>query len=313
MTAMLLDVPTLTASVVVCTYAERRWPQLVALLAALDVQDRRPAEVVLVVDHAPALLARAKRAFPHVHVVANTQAQGLSGARNCGVAVATGDVVVFIDDDARPRPDFLSTLLAGYADGRVVGVGGRALPEWESGRPAWFPPAFDWVVGCSHEGLPERTSDVRNMIGAAMSFRRDSLQTSQLFDPSLGRTSTGAAGCEETELCLRLTASAPGSRIRYVPTAQVDHLVPSDRASLRYFVRRCWAEGTSKARVARLAGAAQATGVERTYVRSVLPRALGRSVADLARFRFGAALCGPVILLGLGTTVFGYLLGRVRT
>ena len=151
------------------------------------------------------------------------------------------------------------------------------------------------------------------MVGAAMSFRREALLAVGGFDPSLGRTATGAAGCEETELCLRLAAHRPEARIVYEPAAVVDHLVPVTRARLGYLVRRCWGEGRSKARVAGLAGAARATSAERDYVRRVLPAALLRSVAGSLRLRAGSAAGGLVVLVALLTTTFGYLTGRVRT
>ncbi|MCW2681620.1 MAG: glycosyl transferase family 2 [Frankiales bacterium] len=298
----------LSVSVVVCTYADRRWDQLLALVEAL--RPEQVDQVILVVDHHPALLARARAAFPHLLVLPNAAERGLSGARNTGVAAALHDVVLFVDDDARPRPGFVAQLLEAYDDS-TIGVGGRAEPEWESARPAWFPRCFDWVIGCSHEGLPEERAPLRNVIGAAMSFRRSVLATHS-FDSSLGRVGRGAAGCEETELCLRISQVRPGTQIVYEPRAVVDHLVPRDRATLRYFARRCWAEGVSKARVARLAGPAAATSAERSYVLRVLPRAFVQALLCLLTAQPARAAAAPTILLGLTLTLLGYGAGRVR-
>lgn len=299
----------LTITVVVCTYTERRWLQLTELLESLSTQE--VDQVLVVVDHAPVLLERVREAFPAVTALASTGPQGLSGARNTGVAAATGDVVAFVDDDARPRPDFIEQLLAAY-DERTLGVGGRAEPAWERDRPAWFPPAFDWVVGCSHQGLPERRAELRNLIGAAMSFRLDVLRGTGGFDSSLGRVGAGAAGCEETELCLRLAKAHPAGRMVYEPAAVVDHLVPVQRATLRYFVRRCWAEGRSKAHVTRLAGAGSATSAERDYTRKVLPLAVLRALRAGLFGQPARALAAPVVALGLTVTLLGYLSGFVR-
>ncbi len=78
---------------------------------------RRPVdEIVVVIDHNDALLARARVAFPAATVLANASAQGLSGARNTGIDASTGDIVCFLDDDAAAEPDWSTHLLAPYAD-----------------------------------------------------------------------------------------------------------------------------------------------------------------------------------------------------
>src|SRR3954453_18980788 len=124
-----------TASVIVCAFAERRWPDLVAAVDSLRQQSRPVDDVVVVIDHNAALLERAERELPVARVVANRHARGLSGARNTGIETATGDILVFLDDDAVAEPGWLEALLSRYGDSRVIGVGGAVLPRWDSGRP----------------------------------------------------------------------------------------------------------------------------------------------------------------------------------
>ncbi|PYC84041.1 family 2 glycosyl transferase [Streptomyces tateyamensis] len=295
--------PTLT--VAVCAYTTRRWADLSAALDSLRCQEYEPAEVLLVVDHCPELGARAELAWPDVRVMANQERRGLSGARNTALAHARGEVIAFLDDDAVADPGWTGRLLAGYRDPAVLGVGGLVRPWWEGGRPAWFPPEFDWVVGCSYRGLPERPAPVRNFIGANMSFRRAELVAAGGFSPELGRIGSRPLGCEETELCLRLAAAHPGCELRYDPAAAVRHHVPPVRARWGYFRARCYAEGRSKATVARLAGAARALASERAYLRATLPLAVARALRP-GRLRVALAICA-----GAGTTAFGYLAGRL--
>ena len=61
----------LTASVVICAFTERRWADLSAAVESLARQSRAPDEIVIVIDHNPDLLARARRQFASSRVVAN--------------------------------------------------------------------------------------------------------------------------------------------------------------------------------------------------------------------------------------------------
>ena len=319
----------LRISVVICAYTERRWQDIVAAVASVRVQTQPPVRTILVVDHNPRLLERARAAFPELAVVANTGRPGLSGGRNTGVAHAVGDVVAFLDDDARAEPDWLERLAAGYSNPSVVGVGGAAAPGWpgrrprreppeldmvgggppagggRGGRPRWLPPEFDWVVGCSFVGLPTAAAPVRNLIGANMSFRRDVFDTVGGFTDGLGRVGSRPLGCEETELAIRLRQVRAGSRLVYEPAAVVHHRVTADRAAWRYFCARCFAEGISKALVSRRVGARDALETERRYVRSVLPRAIVRGLDPRrqhgsARVASAGAIVAGLLLAGVG-------------
>ncbi|GEM_PF-6288810 len=74
-------------SVIVCAYTEDRWNDLVAAVVSVKEQTLSPAEIIIVIDHNPALLKRAKRHLPDTVVVENTEARGASGSRNTGIAV----------------------------------------------------------------------------------------------------------------------------------------------------------------------------------------------------------------------------------
>lgn len=301
----------LRMSVVICAYTERRWDDIVAAVASVRAQTRPPARTILVVDHNPPLLERACVAFPDLRVVPNAGRGGLSGARNTGVAHAVGDVVAFLDDDARAEPDWLERLAAAYSSPSVVGVGGAATPVWPGRRPSWLLPEFDWVVGCSFAGMPTARAPVRNLIGANMSFRREVFGTVGGFTDGIGRVGSRPLGCEETELGIRLRQWRLGVRLVYEPDAVVRHRVTADRAAWRYFCSRCYAEGLSKAMVARLVGARDALETERRYVRSVLPRAVVRGLDPRRRDRAAGIAGACAVLAGLGLTAAGYARGRL--
>ena len=206
-----------SVSVVICAYTEARWDDLVAAVRSVRRQDPSP-EVIVVIDHNEALFDRVRVEILGIEVIVNTGRRGLSGARNAGMALATGDIVAFLDDDAEAEDQWLPRLVEAYRDGDVLGVGGSVTPSWTGTRPGWFPPEFDWVVGCSYHGMPETSAPVRNFIGTNMSFRRVALVASGGFDSELGRVGADANGCEETELCIRMVGQG-GGRLIYEPSA----------------------------------------------------------------------------------------------
>jgi GT2 family glycosyltransferase len=294
-------------SVVICTYTEERWDDLVAAVTSARTQTLAPKEVIVVVDHCQGLRERAERHLSGVRVVASDGPRGLSGARNHGLAVAEGTIVAFLDDDAVAAPDWLARITAGYEDEDVVGVGGEVVPGWSGGRPEWFPEEFDWVIGCSHSGMPKAAVPVRNFVGANMSFRREALEALGGFSSVLGRTGSDAAGCEETELCIRAASWRQGSRLLYDPEARVTHRVPTSRGTWSYFVRRCYAEGRSKAVVRALTNKEAALESERRYLRTTVPQGLKRALGQAVRGRPSSALRAAALVAGTSTTTIGYL------
>jgi glucosyl-dolichyl phosphate glucuronosyltransferase len=298
-------------SVVVCAYTEQRWDPLVAGIEALFAQTLTPAQVVLSVDHNDELRRRARDAFPGVDVVANDQEPGLSGARNTGMRHANGEIVAFLDDDARPEPTWLEALAAAFDDPAVVGAGGVAVPEWvEGGRPTWLPAEMYWVVGCSYTGLPTDVAEIRNPIGANMAFRSEALRAAGGFVEGIGRVGTVPLGCEETELAIRIRRLT-GHVILHLPDARVSHRVTASRVTWRYFVSRCWSEGLSKALVARHAGSDAALASERAYAARTLPAGVARAIRDAARGDAAGLARAAAITAGLGITTTGYMRGRL--
>lgn len=303
-------------SVVICAYNDRRWDDL--RRAVFSVCEQRPpaVEVIVVIDHNTRLFERARAAFrelPTVTVLESDADPGLSGARNVGVTRASAEVVAFMDDDAVASARWLEFLTRHYADPLVVGVGGAIHPRWVTKRPRSFPPEFDWVVGCTYRGLPERTQAVRNMIGANMSFRRPVFDLVGGFRSDIGRIGTKPLGGEETELCLRVRARLPSSRIVYEPLAVVEHVVPAERGTWSYFVSRCYSEGWSKARVSQLAGRRDGLETERRYVTRTLPQALTANLrAVFVRRDLGGLGRATRVVVGVLAATGGYAAGMIR-
>jgi len=302
----------LAVSVVICAYSERRWQQTSAAVKSALSQSPPPSEVLLVVDYNAELATRARTELADVTVLENDGSQGLSDARNTGLRAATQPVTAFLDDDAEARPGWLASLIEPYSSPDVVATGGAVHPWWPGAPPRWLPPEFYWVVGCSYRGLPSSVGPVRNPIGANMSLQTALALKVGGFDSAVGRVGTRPAGCEETELAIRLTAARSESATLYVPEAVVDHHVGQERLKLSYFLRRCWHEGVSKSSVVRLAGASAGLESERKYVTAVLPAALLRNLRQGLTGDIAAFMRFTTILAGLTSAAMGYMAGKVQ-
>lgn len=308
--------PPVSVTVVICAYTEDRWEDTLAALESVRHQSPAPVEVLVVIDHNASLFRRMRghaAGFERVRVVENGSEPGLSGGKNTGALLASGEVVAFLDDDAVAEPGWIAGLAAAYVDPGVLGVGGLTLPAWETERPHWWPAEFDWVVGCTFVGRDP--GEVRNLLGGNASFRRTVFATAGGFPVHIGRSARHARplGCEETEFCIRAASRIPGGRFLFTADAVIHHRVPRARETFSYFRSRCYAEGLSKALVTESVGVGAGLAAERRYASVALRRGVLRGVRDGLTGDRAGALRAAAILAGLLTTVSGYAVGSARS
>ena len=240
-------------SVVLCTYD----PTFSVFREAVDSvlsQTHSAVELVIVVDGTATVYDRVLKEYGHredIVVHLNDENRGLLESRNRGTTVASGEVVAFIDDDARADPEWLSELVAAYEREDALAVGGRMTPEWVAGRPTFLPEEFYWLVGVTHRGFgpggDETTAgEVRNTFGSNLSFRREVFLELGGFDAAIGGRK-GDANLQggETELCARLERTH-GEGVYYVPEAAVAHKVFEYRTRLGWLCDRAFWQGYSK-------------------------------------------------------------------
>lgn len=274
-------------SVVIPCHSMLRWPRLVQAVASVQRQSPRPAEIVVAVDYNDSLYDRAHQELVGVTVLANRFAAGVSGNRNTGIFHTTTPIVALLDDDARARPGWLAALLAPFDDPTVIGTGGAAVADWEDRRPDWFPDELLWTVGGSFVDAPTGPAPMRNVWSLTMAIRREPFVAVDGFQTEFTKVN-GRSRPEDTDLCLRMTR-ATGGRWIYTPAAVVDHLVPRNRATIRYLWTRCYDEGRGKVSMGRRHSGLVDFSPEWTYLRRTLPRAIGRGLVQTLR---GEGLAG---------------------
>lgn len=217
-----------TCSVLIATLG--RPDVLSRALASLADGQITPLEVV-VVDGDPgrggeaaAREAAATAAYPVRYVASES---GLTRQRNIALKEATGDVVLFIDDDARLASDALPRLLTAYDDETVVGATGKVVEPASNRRGGKSSPLRRLLPGGGSDGrftrfgYPRRLvdedveHDVEFMAGCFMSARAQ-LARQVAFDERL----PGYALAEDEDFSYRLSRHG---RIRYLPDAVVLH------------------------------------------------------------------------------------------
>jgi|GEM_PF-589271 glycosyltransferase involved in cell wall biosynthesis len=172
---------------------------------------------------------------------------GLSHARNRSIAMSNADVVAFVDDDAVASPQWLESVLAGYEKSPDVwAVGGPVDPIWDGVQPKWLTPSMYGMLSLLDMGEEARTIVwPERIIGVNCSFRRQAFDEVGIFATSLGRKGNGLLGFEDTEIQQRIHGLK--KQVLYVPEALVFHRVPGERMTRRYFARRAYFTGKSRA------------------------------------------------------------------
>lgn len=236
------------ASIIVCTYNRAASLQdTLAALAALHA----PADLdweVLVVDNnsrdaTRQVVETLQRDWPRLRYVFEP-AQGLSHARNRGIAEAAGEVILFTDDDVLPEPDWLATTLAGLEKYGADACGGYIAPIWETPPPAWLTERFYGFLAVRSDRSDDYpiTASGQAPFGANMAFRRQVFERVGPFDTTRGRKGKVLASGEDGEMFERILGA--GVKVVFLGTSRVHHKVESFRLTKAYFRR--WRFQTSR-------------------------------------------------------------------
>lgn len=236
------------ASIIVCTY--NRAVSLADTLRCLSAQETAPAlewEIIVVDnnsrDDTRAVVESAQAGNPCIRYAFEAQ-QGLSHARNHGIAVASGQIILFTDDDVCPEPDWVATVLSEMHRLQCDACGGYIAPVWEKAPPAWLTERFYGflAVRMDVQGPYPLRDKSEAPFGANMAFRREVFEKIGVFDTNRGRKGNVLASGEDGDMFER-TLNA-GFSVMWLPNARVHHKVEAFRVEKRYFRR--WRYQTSR-------------------------------------------------------------------
>jgi len=291
-------------SVITCSHRIDRYPDLVEAIESLVAQTYKDLELIVVVDGDEALYGQImKDDVPADKVISNETNVGLSESRNRGMDAASGDVIVFFDDDAVADRDWIKELVRMYNEYDAVAAGGKIVPLWIGGKMNFLPEEYYWLIGATHKGFPEGITEVRNTFGSNISFRAEVLDALGGFRGEMGVRGSGALQGEETEMCVRMKERF-GKGVMYNPDAIVHHKIVSARTKVTFLMRRAFWQGYSKRMIAEMG---YSMDVEGDFLRDLVCAGIFGRVKEILRFKSAPAV--QIFFLGLFTaTVFlGYM------
>jgi O-antigen biosynthesis protein len=215
-------------SVVVCTYNnESTLPDCFDGLLALEYPDY---EVIVVNDGSTDRTDEITREYGFRLI--STENRGLANARNAGLWAATGEIVAYIDADARPDPYWLCHLATAFQKGTHVGIGGPNIPPPKAGETA------ECVASAPGGPIHVLLSDdlAEHIPGCNMAFHKWSLEAIGGFDPQFR-----VAG-DDVDICWRLQDR--GWTVGFSPGAVVWH---HRRDCMRSYLRQQFEYGKAEA------------------------------------------------------------------
>jgi GT2 family glycosyltransferase/SAM-dependent methyltransferase len=243
-------------SVVICSH--NRSADASECLGALIPQIGDQAEVILVDSASDSKnqddMVNLAGQYPAVKLIRADQ-PGLSLARNRGVELASGEWVVFLDDDAIPFPDWLRKLLpvvASAAPTQAV-IGGGIYPRWPNGMSGeHLSKRWKMFLSLAEGDKPGSVTDGYSVNGANYAIRRRVLLDIGGFSEELGRVGASLISgddCLVTERVIQAGLSAG-----FDPAFKVYHKISRERMKLSWILRRTFWEGVSEIRIFRSRG-----------------------------------------------------------
>ncbi len=225
-----------TIGILICTYC--RPHDLARLLDALEAQERVLDDVIITVrdtDEATATYLSTRPVTDMACRVVPVSVSGTVAAHNVGLAACRTDVLIMVDDDTVPRPDYVRRIFERFVDDPSLGgLGGRDRvhdgavfddrQETLVGHLAWF----GRPIGNHHLGYgPIR--DVHFLKGANMSYRAVAFEHVR-FDTRL----KGHGAQPHEDFTFSLAIARQGWRLRYDPAVLLDHYAAKREETRHY-------------------------------------------------------------------------------
>ena len=165
------------------------------------------------------------------------QQQGLSYARNRGIEESSGDILVYVDDDARVNEGYLKSFYDFFeANPDCKAAGGPIIPEYDGyEEPEWMTYHLKRLLTAYlYFGDKEKQFPGKNYPGGGnAAYRKSIFDIVGKYNTSLGRTGASLAGGEEKDIFRKMDVI--GVKYYYLPGSVLYHIIPARKMSDEYF------------------------------------------------------------------------------
>jgi glycosyltransferase involved in cell wall biosynthesis len=192
--------PGLKVSVIIPTY--NRESCLINLLEDIVVQDYENFEVIVVEQSE--IISFEKKQFAEKYkekiVVYLIPERGRSLAKNYGILMASGDIILFCDDDIRVPKNFISTHVACYNNPNIGAVSCRLVEHGQPSVAINKPLQTTFYGKFINKSYSTKSGYVTSLNGGNMSFRKEALDKAGFFEEFF----IGTSMVEEPDLAYRI-------------------------------------------------------------------------------------------------------------
>ncbi|GHV71777.1 hypothetical protein FACS189420_7930 [Bacteroidia bacterium] len=239
-------------SLIICTYNREKY--ILPVLESIASQDypRENYEIVLVnnnsTDKTEELCTLFSHKYPDIifRYFIETQ-QGLSYARNRGIAESQGELLIYVDDDATVFPGYLPAYSDFFkAHPEAIAAGGPIIPFYEATPPNWLTHfTKELLTGYLYRGDKLGVfANGKYPGGGNACYRKTVFERYGLFNVELGRKGKSLIGAEEKDLFARFTSD--GHKIWYIPEAGIYHYISPEKLTQEHLIRLSHSIGISE-------------------------------------------------------------------
>lgn len=235
----------LRISLVICTYNRDQFIGEALDSLVLQTLGKEKFEIVIVnnncTDNTDQICQKFIQQHPELDInyVIETN-QGLSFARNRGIAEAKYEIITYIDDDAYAKANFLELIYDYFnANPDTAGLGGKVTPRYEIKEPKWMNKYLYGFV--TKVDLGEQIRKFRPgeyPAGCNMTYRKDLLQEVGGFNNKLK--------WRADDKYINFKIREVSDQIIYIPLLEVEHTIDDYRTSDENFKKLSFKFGSEE-------------------------------------------------------------------
>ncbi len=233
-------------SLVICTYNRAKF--IGEALDSIAKQTLSPALFELIIvnnnctDNTEEICKRFIAQYPNLDInyVIETN-QGLSFARNRGIAESKNPIITYVDDDAYAKADFLERIYNFFSSNQdAVGVGGKVIPRYEIEEPEWMNPYLNGFVAKMDKGDKQVKFKAKEYpVGCNMTYTKEILEKVGGFNNKLK--------WRADDKYIGIQVRKHSDQVFYLPELAVEHSIDTYRTSDENFKKFCLKFGNEEA------------------------------------------------------------------